>query len=113
MGRNINFNEKVGEGGDIESHNIYPCVNRLKKEDSPPKSKKIVYGTKSVLYHHHRKSRPPMFSKVNYLLLIQSHFTCLYMPMEWPKLGILGCYSVVHFVLKVNDKLQGRKNTLV
>merc|ERR1711909_191792 len=47
----------------LQNKRIHIRVNQKKTPESTKKSKKIVYGTKSVISHHLRKSRPPMFSK--------------------------------------------------
>merc|ERR1711872_836141 len=47
----------------IKNKRIHIRVNQKKTPESTKKSKKIVYGTKSVISHHLRKSRPPMFSR--------------------------------------------------
>jgi len=48
---------------DLKNKRIHVRVNQKKTPESSKKSKKIVYGSKSVISHHLRKSRPPMFSK--------------------------------------------------
>eukprot|EP00090_Calanus_glacialis_P041286 TRINITY_DN7267_c0_g1_i1.p1 TRINITY_DN7267_c0_g1~~TRINITY_DN7267_c0_g1_i1.p1 ORF type:complete len:390 (+),score=133.54 TRINITY_DN7267_c0_g1_i1:35-1204(+) len=48
---------------DLRNKRIHVRVNQKKTPESSKKSKKIVYGSKSVISHHLRKSRPPMFSK--------------------------------------------------
>jgi len=48
---------------DLKNKRIHVRVNQKKTPESSKKSKKIVYGTKSLIAHHLRKSRPPMFSK--------------------------------------------------
>jgi len=47
----------------LKNKRIHVRVNQKKTPESTKKSRKIVYGTKSVISHHLRKSRPPMFSK--------------------------------------------------
>jgi hypothetical protein len=47
----------------LKNKRIHVRVNQKKTPESTKKSRKIVYGTKSVIAHHLRKSRPPMFSK--------------------------------------------------
>eukprot|EP00092_Neocalanus_flemingeri_P016237 GFUD01017580.1.p1 GENE.GFUD01017580.1~~GFUD01017580.1.p1 ORF type:complete len:385 (-),score=116.20 GFUD01017580.1:2155-3309(-) len=48
---------------DLRNKRIHIRVNQKKTPESSKKSRKIVYGSKSVISHHLRKSRPPMFSK--------------------------------------------------
>merc|ERR1712243_185066 len=43
----------------LQNKRIHIRVNQKKTPESTKKSKKIVYGTKSVISHHLRKSRPP------------------------------------------------------
>jgi len=56
----INVKVKSSDGKSLGNRRIHV---RLRQEASPVRSKRIVYGTKSVLFHHHRKNRPPVFSK--------------------------------------------------
>jgi len=51
------------DNADLRNKRIHVRVNQKKTPESSKKSKKIVYGSKSVISHHLRKSRPPMFSK--------------------------------------------------
>jgi len=46
---------------DLNNKRIHIRINEKKNPES--KSKKIVYGSKSLVSHHLRKSRPPLFSK--------------------------------------------------
>jgi len=54
---------KALDNVNLKNKRIHVRVNQKKTPESSKKSKKIVYGSKSVISHHLRKTRPPMFSK--------------------------------------------------
>jgi len=56
----VNVKVKRTDGQPLGNRRIHI---RLREEPEPKRSKKIYYGSKSVLTHHHRKTRPPMFSR--------------------------------------------------
>jgi len=47
----------------INNKRIHLRINQKLTPDRSSKSNRIVYGSKSVISHHLRKSRPPLFSK--------------------------------------------------
>jgi len=59
----INVKVKSLDGKSLGNRRVHVRLQEESSPSPPPKKPKIQYGTKSVLYHHHRKTRPPMFSK--------------------------------------------------
>ena len=47
----------------LKNKRIHVRINQKVTPDRPPQSQKILYGRKSVISHHLRKTRPPMFSR--------------------------------------------------
>jgi len=46
----------------LQNKRIHVRINQKLTPERPPSSKKVLYGRKSVISHHLRKTRPPMFS---------------------------------------------------
>ena len=47
---------------DLKNKRIHVRINQKKTPDAKSKSRKIVYGRKSLIGHHLRKTKSPMFS---------------------------------------------------
>lgn len=61
---NVVIKLKTLDNVDVKNKRFHVRINQKHAEDErPSKSKKIVYGSKSIVSHHLRKTRPPMFSK--------------------------------------------------
>jgi len=47
----------------LKNKRIHVRINQKLTPERPPESKKVVYGRKSIISHHLRKTRPPLFSR--------------------------------------------------
>ena len=47
----------------LKNKRIHVRINQKLTPERPPESKKVLYGRKSLISHHLRKTRPPLFSR--------------------------------------------------